>query len=130
MRGLLVATLLVALVPVAQADPLVDDVWYCPVDVPDPVVRACVITWDEPQVICLDTQVGVRQLDPCLDNPDFPPSLPSLPMPAAAFPNVTCVVYDVDTFVSICFYVYGGSPDEGCIEIEAPETYRQQCWTV
>lgn len=125
MRVLLVAALLVALAPIAQADPITDDLWYCVVDVPDPVVRACVITWDEPQVICLDTQVGVRQVDPCLDNPEFPPTLP-----AAALPNVTCVVYDNDTFVSVCLYVYGGSPDEGCIEVEAPETFRQQCWTI
>ncbi|HUR68985.1 MAG TPA: hypothetical protein VM370_07035 [Candidatus Thermoplasmatota archaeon] len=82
MRGIawigivLCATTVLTAVPLASADPLIEFT-KCFVDQTEPfVLRACIVTWDQPQEICFDGQLGVRIIARCVDNPDFPPELP------------------------------------------------------
>lgn len=133
MRGLVLAAVLVALSPVAMAEPLFPGFQFCAVDIRAPVIRICIVSWDEPQEKCTDIQVGVRVIDECFDDPDFPPSFPPdpphIPTPLLATPNVQCVPEAGGASVRACVYTYGG-PDEGCAEVHAFGVFRDSCWTL
>lgn len=83
MRALMGAVLLLALiftsmpaVPSVTADPLIDNLHWCPISVEFPVFRVCVYNDDIPQELCAAITHGQNVREFCVGNPDWPPTLP------------------------------------------------------
>jgi hypothetical protein len=125
MRGLALVLLLgAAAAPTATAGEPPIDIWYCPVQVEFPSAYVCVVTWDDPAVLCIEYHVGSRFDEICGNFPEVPPELPF-----ASFPQRVCAVDQGESQLRVCWWT-NGHVDEGCVEVWIQGEFRGTCYTL